>query len=111
MLYVKPERSAVSRETVDVEDGEAVRSKHLLGHEHREIGKMLVVDRVELAASHQLEKMRNFDRDHAVIAQQDGHPCDEVVEIGNVRQDVVSDDQIGWSALQHDLVRGLCSEE
>ena len=55
---------------------------------------MLVIDRIELHAFHQAQKVREFDREHALRLQQYLEATNEVVQLGNVREDVVRNDQV-----------------
>ena len=49
---VDPERAPVSRQLIDVKERKTVRGEDPLGAEQREVGKMLVIDGVELALIH-----------------------------------------------------------
>ena len=70
---------------------------------------MLVVDGVELVLVDQPLEMRELERDHALGLQQTRDAGDEVVEVGNLRQHVVADDEIGLACLRpHSCSRARC---
>ena len=72
---------------------------------------MLVIDRVELVLVDEPLKMRELERDHTVRRQKMRHPCGEVVEIGDLRQHIVADDEVGPPTLGHESLRELQAEE
>src|ERR1700694_120811 len=61
----------------------------------REVRKMLVIDRIEFGALDKTQQMRKFQRERAAWFEKFAQPCDEVVQCGNVRQDVVGYDEVG----------------
>ena len=61
-----------------------------LHDEERQITEVLVIDRVELVLLHQLHQVRKLHGDDATRFEQDLHPSNEVIDIGHVREDVVS---------------------
>ncbi len=65
---VDPQRAPVGRDLLDVEQRQAVGGEHLFHREQREIGEVLVVDRIELVSLHQAHEMRELHRDHARAA-------------------------------------------
>ena len=96
---------------LDVVDLEAMGAKDLGGRPEREVREVLVVDRVVLEPVEQAEQMREFERRGSVFAEEDLDARDEVVQIGNLRQDVVADDQARALALVHEgLSRGAAEE-
>jgi hypothetical protein len=54
---IDPERAAVGRERLDVEQGEAVRGEDPRRGREREVGEVLVVDRVVLGLGDQPEQV------------------------------------------------------
>ena len=68
MARINPERTAVRRQFLDVEQSQTVRREDFLGCQERKIGEMLVIDRVELVLFHQAHQVRKFHRDHARAA-------------------------------------------
>src|SRR5208282_2818385 len=63
-----------------------------------EIGEVLVVNRVELIEFNQPKQVRKFKCQDAVGLQQDLQAFHEVVEVGHLCQDVVSDNEVGSAA-------------
>ena len=109
------DRPAASRHGSDSSStsisSQAVPGRQALDRDQREVGEVLVVDRVELVLRHQPLEMRELQRDHALRREQPGHAGDEVVEVGDLRQDVVADDQIRPPAFGDQGVRQLDAEE
>ena len=59
------QRTAMGRQFLDVKSTQAVFPQHELDRAQRKVGKMLVVDRVELRALDHAQQMRKFQRRHA----------------------------------------------
>ena len=55
--------------------------------------------------------MRELERRRAVVAEQDLHAGDEVVQVGHLREHVVADDEARALALVDQPLRGLAAEE
>ena len=72
---------------------------------------MLVVDRVELVLAQQAQQVRELERRHAVGLEQRREAGDEVVDVGNVGQDVVGGDEVDLPARRRQLARELDAEE
>ena len=66
-----------------------------LDHQQRQIGIMLVIDRVELHGLDQPQQMRELEQRHALRRQRPCHAGDEAGKVGNMREHVVGDQQIG----------------
>ena len=93
---------------LDIEYLEPVTAGKPIDRDKRKIREMLMIDRVKLVLLDQALNMRKLERDHTVRGKQVRHPCSEVVEIGNLRQHVVADDEIGLPPLGDEaLARGL----
>jgi len=71
---------------------------------------VLVVDRVPLVLVDQPHQVRELHRDHAAGLQQRPHAGDEVVQVGDVREHVVAEQQVGRRVPGHGA-RGLDAEE
>ena len=72
---------------------------------------MLVIDRVELVLLDQLQQVGEFHRDHATRLEQDLHSRNKVIDVGHVRKDVVSKQQVGLAkSLRHLPRRGNSKE-
>ena len=89
-----PERAAVGRDLLDIEHTQAVAPRQSLDGEEREVGKVLVVDRIELIFREQPLEMGKFERDDPLRRQHMLHPGNEVIEVGNLGEDVVADDEV-----------------
>ena len=70
-----------------------------------------MVDGVELVPLDQPRQVGELERDHALRRQQALHAGGEVVEVGNVGEDVVRDQQVRLAALGHEAGRELPAEE
>jgi hypothetical protein len=83
----------------------------LLDRREAQVGVVLVVDRVELVALYEAHQVRELQGEDAAGREQGLHPGHEVVEIGDVREHVVADQQIGRSALRDHLAGSFAPEE
>ena len=70
-----------------------------------------MIDRVELVLFDEPFEVRKLERDHAVGSQQICHSRCEVVQVGNLRQHVVTDDEIGTAAVSYEAFRQTQSKE
>ena len=64
--------------------------EHTTDGQKREVGEVLVIDRVPLVVLDQAHQVGELHRDHAPGLQQDLHAGHEVVEVGDVREHVVA---------------------
>ena len=71
---VHPQRSAMSRELLDVEDRQTVLFEDGGDGVEREVREVLVIDGVELVFVDQAEHVRELERDHPFRGQ-DQRPC------------------------------------
>jgi hypothetical protein len=55
--------------------------------------------------------VRELERRRSLVAEEDLHPCDEVVEIRDLGEDVVADDQARLAAFRNEPLRSRASEE
>ena len=111
MTDVDADRSAVRRQLLDVDHLEAVLAHEMGRRPEREVREVLVVDRVELGPFEQPLNVRELEREQAVRRQQPGKALDEVVEVGDLGEDVVAGDQVGPAARCDELVGELHAEE
>src|SRR6185369_4961629 len=72
---------------------------------------MLVIDGVPIILLDQVKQLRKLHGDHAAGREQDFHPTDEVVEVGNVGEDIVAEDEIGQAVFGENFVGGGSAEE
>ena len=70
-----------------------------------------MVDRVELILVHQPPQVRKFHRHDPVWSEKDLQASHEIVDVGHVREHVVSDDQIRGSGVADEIAGGLPPEE
>ena len=108
---VDPKRTSMSRKLFDVEQSQSVVLEDALHYEECEVTEMFVVDRVELVLPHQLQQMGKLHCDHATGFEQDLHPGDEVINIRDMRQDIVADEEIGLTESLPDRPRARNPEE
>src|SRR4051794_16979202 len=72
---------------------------------------MFMIDRVELIFIDQSLKMRELKRDDALGRKEFGHSGGEVVEIGNLGENIVADDEIGPAPLGDETSSQIEAEE
>src|SRR6185369_1786336 len=72
---------------------------------------MFVIDRVELDTLDHPQDVRNFDREYSRRFEKRMQGTDEVVEIGNVCEDVVCDHKVGSLLAFDDSRRSLATQE
>src|SRR5262249_13428033 len=75
-----------------------------------EVRKMLMIDGVELIVLDQAQEMRKLHGDHPGGCQHDPQPLHEIVEIRNMRENVVSHENVGEMAFRGHSP-GLCATE
>ena len=93
-----------------VEEHDAVPAEEPLHRMQREVGKVLVIDRVELVLADQLQDVGEFQGDHPIGLEQELHPRREIIQLGHLGQDVVADQEVGLGALVDHLL-GACRIE
>ena len=111
MGHEHPQRAAVGRHFLDIEDAQTDAPRHLGHHDERQVGEMFVVDLIELQTLDLLEQVRELERRDALRLQQHSEPGHEVEDVGHVRQDVVGRHQIGRVAGIAQPLGGRLSEE
>ena len=98
MTSVDTKTSSVSGQFFDVEHAKASRQEYLEYRVKRKVGKVFVIDGIELALLEQSQKMREFQGDGAVFRKQAFEAQREIIDCRHVGIHVVSDDQIGTTA-------------
>jgi hypothetical protein len=88
-----------------------VGGKDFFHRREREIGKVLVIDGVELVLFHQPNQMRKLHRDDAVRFQEKFEATDEIIDVRHMREDVVAEKQIGLLSSARQLARQSLAEE
>ena len=87
------------RDQLDIDDRQAGGGERAHGRQHRVVLEMLVVDRVELAETDEVQRVVHLDAQPAVVGQQSAQRSGEAEEIGNVRVDVVGDHEVRRTVL------------
>ena len=98
-------------EFVDVDDAQPGRLQRTGGGQQRQVGEMLVVDRVVLPALDQPEQVREFQRHRALVLDQRTEPGREALDVGHVSEDVVSGHQVRPAVLLRDLAARVSAQE
>src|SRR5262249_29388918 len=78
-------------------------SKNFFDSGERQIRKMLVVNGIEFVLRNQLHQMGELHRDSSFGLEEDFHAADEIVQIGNMGEDVISHDQIRLDSPRYQL--------
>ncbi len=94
-----------------VEHGQAVERKDRLDAEEREVGEVLVIDRVELIVVEELHQMGELERTGPRRLEDDGDAGDERVQIGHLREHVVAQHHVRDSSGGAKLACGSFVEE
>src|SRR5262245_2450565 len=95
MANEKPQRSTMGRNLLRIEHPQTVPREDLLNREQRQIGEMLVIDRIELQSADQVEHVRKLDGEYAFVTQENLHARDKIVDVGYVREHVLGRQQVG----------------
>src|SRR5215831_1535336 len=98
---INAERSAVRGDLIEIEYPQTVSVREPIDREKRKIREMLVIDGIELVLDHKAFEVRELQRNNPFRSQQSGHSSGEVVEVRNLRQNIISDDQVGTLPLRH----------
>jgi len=105
------QRPAMRRQPLHVEDAQRLRRQNLRDGAEGQVGEMLVVDRVELVVPHQAEQMRKLEGGDTLGQQQLAEAAEKIMDIGDVREDVVRRDECCLAAACRDLAPRLRAEE
>src|ERR1700733_10276518 len=108
---VHAEGTAVGRQLLYVKDAQAVCFHDAHGREHRKIREVLVVDRVKFVVFDQSQQVGKLQGQNPLRFQQDFKPFDKIIEVRDLRQYVVSANQVGRAALGHKFACNLDAEE
>jgi hypothetical protein len=111
VLQVEPERAAVGRDLVEVDDRQSLGGEDAFGRREREVREVLVVDRVEEVRLDELHQVRELDRRRSLLREEGLHARDEVVQVRRLGEHVVGDDQVRRLRFLHELARRLLPEE
>ena len=96
---------------LDIDQLQPVPRCHRVDRDQREIREMLVIDRVELVFLDQFFEVGEFQGHDAFRLQKAGDSGDEIIEIGNLGQDVVARNEIGAAPFGDELFGEADAEE
>ena len=105
MATVDAQAAAVRGQLLHVAHAQAGAGEYRGHRVERQVGKMLVVDRVELRVLDEAHQVRKFERDRPTGFQRGLESRREVVDVGHVGIDIVADDQIGLLSFGGKLLR------
>ena len=108
---INAQRAAMGGKVFDIKHLKAVSGREAIDRHQRKIREMLVIDRVELVFVDQPLEVGKLERNHPVWSQKMRHSRGEVVEVRDLRQDIVADDEIGLPPLGCESLRELQAEE
>src|SRR5215472_14881907 len=111
MPEVDSDGATVRWDLVHVEEDKPVSGENLFNRNQREVGKVLVVDGIVLVLLHEAHEMRELQSRDSPRLQKDANAANEVIQVGDLGQNVVADDQVGRVPLGNHLAGGLASEE
>jgi len=79
----------------------------------RPVKIVLVVDRVELKAVNERQKVRHFHRNDPVLPRKEGDAAHKIIHIGDMRKHIVRNDKICWptTASDQDIARSGPAEK
>ena len=100
MLQEHAQRAAVTRQLLDIDQLEPLRPEDRTDGMEREVREVLVVDRVVLEVLDQLREVRELERRCPSRPEQRSHAGDEVVDIGHLGENVVSENKVGVAPLR-----------
>ncbi len=111
MTAEEPQAAAMGRKLLNPIDPEASCQENTLHGQQRKIGKVLVIDRVELPLRDQLQQMGKFQRDRATGLERNRKATGEIIDVRDMGIDVVAQDQIRLAALGGQTLRQGFTEE
>jgi len=88
-----------------------MRRHDLHGRREREVGEVLVIDSVKLIFCHQPHQVGELEGDDALGFEQDLHPFDEVIEVGDLGEDIVPQEQVRHATLGRQFVSSVLPKE
>ena len=89
----EPKRAPVRGELLDVEDAQSMAGEDPFRGQQRVVREVLVVDRVELVLLDEADEVRDLDRQDAPGRKQEVQRDSEVVEVRDMRENVVRNDE------------------
>src|SRR6185437_553937 len=101
----------MGRKFLHIEDRYSVGCKYPFGSEQAEIGKMFLVNGVELVLIYQLQEVWELDCGDPQRREQQFHPADKIIQVWNMSHSVVDYQQVGPFAISNQFTGSLFSEE
>src|SRR5690606_26473774 len=99
-LREHPQTSAVRGNFFDVEYGQPVSFEDNAYRTQGQVGKVLVIDGVELVFPYQVQQVWELEGGHTFRFEQRRKAGDEIVDVRHVRQHVVRDHQVSSLGLR-----------
>lgn len=109
--YGESEGTAVNGEVEDIEGFESMPSKQGYESGQGEVEDVLVIDGVELEVFDEVAGVREFEDDATGGSDECGEAGDEIVDVGDVGEDVVGENEIGGLAVADKIGGELLGEE
>ena len=94
-LDVKPQRTTVDWNAAHVVNIQTMAAEQCVGTRNRKVAEMFMIDGVELAFLDQIAHIRKLDNGHAIVPEHRPDAGDKIVRIGNMRDDIIGDKQVG----------------
>ena len=88
-----------------------MRRQHLFDGQQRQVGIVLVIDRVELHLFDQVQQVRELEGQHALGLENVAEAADEGVQVRHMGQDIVGCHQVGLLAARRQRLGGLNAEK
>ena len=98
MTAIDAQAAPMGGQLFDIPDTQVGGFEDPFNRVEREIGKVLVVDGVELGVFDELQQVGEFQRNGAVGLEDSFEAASEVVDVGHVGIDVVASNQVGLPA-------------
>src|SRR5437667_10004938 len=103
MAAINAQAAAMGGQLLDIPYTQARRLENPLDREQREVGKVFVINRVELSVLDQPHQVRKLQRDRALWFECGLQAAREIVDVGHMRVDIVARDEISLPACRGQL--------
>src|SRR5690348_75037 len=94
MSQIDAQGAAMRAQFVDIDQSKAVPCRKFLNCDQGKIGKVFVVDRIELIFSDKVQDVGKLECDQSFGLEQALHARNEIVQVGDLGQHVVADNQV-----------------
>ena len=108
---INAQGAAMGFECFDVVDGQPVLGEYFFDRGKGEIGEVLMVDRVKLVVFEETKQVGEFSGDDACWFEKGFDAGDEVVDVGDVGEDVIGDDEVSLFVFCGEFVGKFGAEE